>query len=78
MTGFNKRSTALEVVKDMDLSGKTFLITGANTGIGRSIMHKTVLIVYFIAYDVFTIIKLSSKADDIHLKENQVDVRLVT
>lgn len=32
---FGKKTTALEVVADMDLSGKTYFITGANSGIGN-------------------------------------------
>ena len=33
-SGFNARSTALEVAHDHDLSGKTVLVTGASSGIG--------------------------------------------
>ena len=33
--GFGSRSTAAEVVDGVDLSGKTFVVTGANSGIGK-------------------------------------------
>jgi NAD(P)-dependent dehydrogenase (short-subunit alcohol dehydrogenase family) len=33
-SGFNKNSTAAEVIKGIDLHGKTAIVTGGNTGIG--------------------------------------------
>lgn len=33
-TGFNGQSTAADVIKGIDLSGKTAIVTGGNTGIG--------------------------------------------
>lgn len=36
---FNKRSTAEEVTEGLDLSGKTVLITGVNSGIGTETMR---------------------------------------
>jgi hypothetical protein len=32
---FGSKSTAEEVVKDIELNGKNIIITGANTGIGK-------------------------------------------
>ena len=34
-SGFGFASTALEVTKGLDLTGKTIVITGVNTGLGR-------------------------------------------
>ncbi|GEP94059.1 SDR family NAD(P)-dependent oxidoreductase [Chitinophaga cymbidii] len=33
-TGFNARSTTTDIIKGIDLSGKTAIVTGGNTGIG--------------------------------------------
>lgn len=33
-SGFNATSTANNVIKGIDLSGKTAIVTGGNTGIG--------------------------------------------
>ena len=38
-SNFNKRSTAEEVTEGIDLSGKTVLITGVNSGIGTETMR---------------------------------------
>ena len=35
MTAFNFYSTAEEVTHGLDLSGQTFLVTGANSGLGK-------------------------------------------
>ena len=36
---FNKRSTAEDVVYGVDLARKTFMVTGANSGIGEFELH---------------------------------------
>ena len=41
-SGFNRRSTAEQVTRDIDLSGKTALITGAARGIGRAFAERYV------------------------------------
>jgi WW domain-containing oxidoreductase len=38
-SNFNKRSTAEEVTQGLDLSGKTVLVTGVNSGIGTETMR---------------------------------------
>ena len=38
-SNFNKRSTAEDVTDGLDLSGKTVLITGVNSGIGAETMR---------------------------------------
>jgi WW domain-containing oxidoreductase len=38
-SNFNKRSTAEEVTEGLDLSGKTVLVTGVNSGIGTETMR---------------------------------------
>ena len=38
-TGFGYNSTAAEVVGNVDLTGKTFLITGVNAGLGFETMR---------------------------------------
>ena len=35
VTGFNRDTTAEEVLADIDLSGKLFLVTGASSGLGQ-------------------------------------------
>lgn len=35
-SGFGYKSTCYDVVKDVDLSGKTYLLTGSNSGIGTA------------------------------------------
>ena len=39
VTGFGKESTAEEVTEGLDLSGKTYAITGANSGLGFETMR---------------------------------------
>ena len=38
-SGFGYRSTAEEVTHGLDLSGKTYLVTGCSTGIGRETLR---------------------------------------
>src|SRR3954454_12596940 len=35
ITGFNRDTTATEVLEGIDLSGKVFLVTGASSGLGQ-------------------------------------------
>ena len=38
-SGFNRRSTAEQVTRGIDLSGKTALVTGVNSGLGFESMR---------------------------------------
>lgn len=38
-TGFGYRSTAEEVTESLDLSGRTFLLTGCNSGLGAETLR---------------------------------------
>jgi hypothetical protein len=36
---FAKNATAMDVVKDLDLMGRTFGVTGTTNGIGKCLLH---------------------------------------